>query len=291
MRLRLWRPALVAAVAVLAATVTFSLGTPAGSVDAQSGPNRLTSAVGALFTRTPSGGIGTHFCTASVVDSPAGDLIVTAAHCMTGRRAGDVVFVPGYSHGQAPFGTWAVKRIIEDQAWTTSADPDDDFAFLIVHQEGTHGGVEKLTGGMAIGVDVPAGQTVEVFGYPDNQDGLISCANVALAFSPTQYQFNCGGFTDGTSGSPLLMNLGVPGGHATVIGVIGGYHQGGYRASVSYAAKFSANFSALYKTALGEAGGLSARLRSGKPECLARLRARGRQPAIQLLSSLCASQS
>src|ERR1700731_2819824 len=37
-------------------------------------------AVGALFT-TSKGRLGQHFCTASVVDSPAGDLLMTAAHC------------------------------------------------------------------------------------------------------------------------------------------------------------------------------------------------------------------
>ena len=254
MRLRWRRSALV-----LGAVLTV-IGTGAGdgpsvsSVQAQSARYRQMSTVGALFTLTSDDQLATHFCTASVVDSPDGDLVVTAAHCMNGRTPGDVAFVPGYSRGLAPFGVWTVSRIIEDQSWTSSADPDDDFAFLVVHQTGAGSGLEGLTGGEVVGIDVPAGQTVKVAGYPDDQDRMISCENTATDFSSTQYQFDCGGFTDGTSGSPLLADVDSPGGGDTVIGVIGGYQQGGDTASVSYAAKFSTNLSTLYKTALAAAG-------------------------------------
>jgi V8-like Glu-specific endopeptidase len=256
MRLRWRRSALV--IGAVLAVIGISIAVGPSSVGAQGPQYGQTSAVGALFTLTSAGQLGTHFCTASVVDSPTGDLLITAAHCMKGRSAGAVAFVPGYSRGLEPFGVWTVSRIIEDQSWMSSADPDDDFAFLVVHQTGANGGVEQLTGGETIGVDVPAGATVEVAGYPDDQDGLISCQNTALAFSPTQYQFNCGGFTDGTSGSPLLADVDTPGSRETVIGVIGGYQQGGDTAAVSYAAKFSANLSALYQAALAQAGSVDA---------------------------------
>src|SRR5271165_6359529 len=48
------------------------------------------AAVGALFPSATTGSVsglatsGGHFCTASVVHSRAGDLAVTAAHCVTG---------------------------------------------------------------------------------------------------------------------------------------------------------------------------------------------------------------
>ena len=262
MRLRLRRAALVLAAALAVIGIGMTDGPSVSPVQAQSARYGQASTVGALFTLTRAGHLGKHFCTASVVDSPDGDLVVTAAHCMNGRTPGEVAFVPGYSRGLEPFGAWTVSRIIEDQSWISSADPDDDFAFLVVHESGARGGIQKLTGGEAVGINVPAGHTVTVAGYPDTHDAMISCENTATAFSPTQYRFDCGGFTGGTSGSPLLADVGTPDGRDTVIGVIGGYQGGGDTPSVSYAAKFSTSLSALYKTAMDDAGSL----RSRQPE-------------------------
>jgi V8-like Glu-specific endopeptidase len=208
------------------------------------------SPVGALVTAVPGGrGMGIHFCTASVVDSPVGDLVITAAHCVTGRHAGQFVFVPGYHNRQAPYGIWPVTRVFVDQNWSDSADPDDDVAFLVVRKAGTTTSLQSLTGGERLGLGQRAGQMVRVIGYPDATDVPISCMNQAILFSPTQLQFDCNGYTGGTSGSPLLANVSRSTGLGTVIGVIGGYEQGGYTPVVSYAARLEANAAALYKTA------------------------------------------
>jgi V8-like Glu-specific endopeptidase len=212
-----------------------------------------TSTVGALFVRATSGKLTTHFCTGSVVSSPAGDLVITAAHCLIGRTASQVVFVPDYAHGNHPYGVWVATKIIEDPEWTSSSDPDDDFAFLIVHRPGSSVAVQTLTGGEVLGVGASAWQTVEVSGYPDDLDVPITCENAAKDYSATQFEFDCGGFTNGTSGSPLLAPAGPLG--ETVIGVIGGYEQGGNTPSVSYAAKFSTRMATLYQAALTAAGG------------------------------------
>jgi V8-like Glu-specific endopeptidase len=253
MRLRLGRSAVILTAASAALAVGVAFGPPIGRVLAEPAEYRQPSTVGALFSVSPSGQLQSHFCTASVVDSPAGNLILTAAHCMTGRTASEVAFVPDYWRGMQPFGAWAVSQIIEDQRWTSSRDPDDDFAFLVVRRAGDKDAVQDLTGGETIGIDVPAGRTVKVAGYPDGQDAPVSCANTALDFTSTQYEFACGGFTDGTSGSPLLADFSPLGRVDTVIGVIGGYEQGGYTPSVSYAARFSARLSALYQAALAAA--------------------------------------
>jgi V8-like Glu-specific endopeptidase len=205
--------------------------------------------VGALFVRTDSGQLTVHFCTGSVVNSPAGDLVITAAHCLIGRTPSQVAFVPGYTHGNRPYGVWVASKIIEDPQWT----PDDDFAFLIVHQPGSNLAVQTLTGGETLGIGAPATRSVRVAGYPDDLDGPITCENSARDFSATQFEFDCGGFTNGTSGSPLLADD-PAGNDEKVIGVIGGYEQGGLTDSVSYAAKFSTSMAALYQTAVAAGG-------------------------------------
>ena len=212
--------------------------------------------VGALFGES-SGKLGSHFCTASVVDSPHGDLAITAAHCVTGTSgtSGQMVFVPGYANGTEPYGVWQVTRVYTDAAWQSAQDPDDDVAFLQL--SGAPGGapVEAVTGAEHVGTDAAAaaGGLVRVIGYPDTADQPVSCVNWTKLFSPTQLEFDCGGYTDGTSGGPFLANAPASSGQGTVIGVIGGYQQGGDTPQVSYSAMFEANVAALYRTAV--AGG------------------------------------
>jgi V8-like Glu-specific endopeptidase len=216
-----------------------------------------TPAVGALFTTTASGELGTHFCTASVIDSPRRDLLMTAAHCVSGSGQGPIVFVPGYHNGQAPYGVWRVTRVVADQNWTDSQDPDDDFAFLVTaSHDGTR--VQDVTGGEQLATGRPAastqppgrGQLVAVVGYPGTRERPVLCQSRATSYGATQLEFDCAGYSDGTSGSPLLANVSSSTAFGTVVGVIGGYERGGYTSSVSYAAKFGPSVTALYRMAL-----------------------------------------
>jgi V8-like Glu-specific endopeptidase len=268
MRPRGLRPALIGAILAAAVAVGTAFSPPARSsttITGQLATYGQTSTIGALFDLSPGGQLENHFCTASVVDSPTGDLVVTAGHCIHRQTVGKVAFVPDYSAGHMPYGIWTVTRVFEDPSWQKSNDPDDDFAFLTVAQPGNPVPLEKLTGGETLGISAPANRAVTVAGYPDTADTMVSCENTVVAFSPTQFQFDCDGFTDGTSGSPLLAEsvpAGATGPAATggvdmVIGVIGGYEQGGYTASVSYAARFLADFAALYQQAVQESAASS----------------------------------
>jgi V8-like Glu-specific endopeptidase len=212
-----------------------------------------TPAIGALFASTAFSStgrraLGGHFCTASVVDSPHGDLVLTAAHCVSGIRPAQMVFVPAYHDGRAPYGVWSVTQVIVDHTWAASADPDDDVAFLVVTQRGGDD-VARLTGADQLSFAEPYGQMVAVAGYPNDSDDPIRCQNQVRWFSPDQLQFDCAGYSVGTSGSPLLSEVSPSTGLGTVIGVIGGYEQGGDTSGVSYAARFGPNVSALYQAA------------------------------------------
>ena len=209
-----------------------------------------TPAVGALFT-TSKGKLGRHFCTASVIGSPHGDLVITAAHCVTGTSG--IVFVPGYDRGAAPYGIWTVTKIYVDRSWTSSSNPDDDVAFLRVSQAGSTVPIEDVTGAEALKTGTPARQLVEVIGYPDSGSQPIVCRNWTREPMSEQLEFDCGGYTDGTSGGPFLANVNPLTGQGKVIGVIGGYEQGGLTPQVSYSSMFGANVAALYRQAV--AGG------------------------------------
>ena len=135
------------------------------------------AAVGALFTES-NGKLGAHFCTASVVDSKAGDLAVTAAHCVYGKSAA-MVFVPDYANGKTPYGIWPVTKVYTDSAWDASQDPDHDVAFLRLSDASDGTPIENLTGAETLATDAPAGQPVEVIGYPDGAAEPVWCSGLA----------------------------------------------------------------------------------------------------------------
>ena len=210
-----------------------------------------TPAVGALFT-TSAGKLSQHFCTASVVDSPAGDLVITAAHCVTGV-SGTVAFVPGYDRGSSPYGVWTVHETYVDQAWSSSSSQDDDFAFLRVSKSGSSVPIEDVTGAERLGTGTPPSRDqVQVIGYPNAASQPVTCQNWLREPMAGQLEFDCGGYTDGTSGGPFLSQVDQVTGQGLVIGVIGGYQQGGDTPEVSYSPVLGANAAALYQQAVAD---------------------------------------
>lgn len=218
---------------------------------AQGRPFSGVAAVGALFT-VANGKLDVHFCTASVVDSAAGDLALTAAHCVAGRTQ-PMAFVPGYARGKAPYGVWPVTKVYTDSAWDIGQDPDHDVAFLKLANAPDGVPIENVTGAETLGTGIAAGALIQVIGYPDDADEPVWCSGVAKGFSATQLEFDCAGYSVGTSGGPFLTDVNLATGQGTVIGVIGGYQEGGDTSAVSYAASFGSAVAALYAKA--QAGG------------------------------------
>ncbi|HJP79819.1 MAG TPA: trypsin-like serine protease [Pseudonocardiaceae bacterium] len=197
--------------------------------------------VGALFSTT---GGKAHFCTASVVLSPTRDLLLTAAHCVYGTNGyqSNVAFVPGYHDGVAPYGTWPVSSLLVAQGWQTSRDQNLDFAFLTVAADADGRQIQDVTGGNLLGIDRGYDHTVTVIGYSDTADNPtdqpIECRTKSFQAMPSQLQFNCHGYFDGTSGGPWLTGFDPDTGSGTVIGDIGGYEEGGDYEYTSYSPYF-----------------------------------------------------
>lgn len=204
------------------------------------------AAVGAMFYRGPG---GQHFCTATVVRSPARDLIVTAAHCADpDGHLRHFVFVPGYQDGRAPYGVWEPRRVVVGTGWSSSANPADDVAFVVMSP--SHGrNIGDVIAGEGIGRSSAWRGRFRVIGYPDGAEHAVTCAN-SVTGGAHGLEFDCPGFTDGTSGGPWLAGPGEPVGAGWVAGVIGGYEQGGVSASVSYSPVFGQGVMSLYRQAV-----------------------------------------
>lgn len=221
----------------VAAPATASRG-PAGHAAASTDP-RAVATVGALF---PASVAPPHTCTAGVVDSPFGNVIVTAAHCVVGSGAG-MVFVPGYDDGGAPYGSWTVTKAYAAAGWITGQDPKMDYVFLLVSPSSTNATaapLQSVTGGNMLGLAPSPGQRVTVAGYEVGRDDQpVICA--PLVYLTGEYpSFDCAGYVAGTSGAPWIVGYESSTGAGTITAVIGGLNQGGCSPGTSYSAPFTA---------------------------------------------------
>ena len=197
--------------------------------------------VGAVFS-SKNGQPTNHFATAFVVTSESGDLLMSAAHILLGRNAADLLFIPGYAQGRSPHGVWPVTASYVPAAWQEGQNIDDDFCFMKVHAniQRSVGSLSLLTGANP--------QTCQVIGYPDGLTGPVHATVPAAWYEPKQQLvFHCGGYPNGTSGSPWIVKN-------EAFGVIGGYQQGGDSPATSYSPYFGANVRALYDTVNAAAG-------------------------------------
>ena len=289
MRTKLWAWAAVAAVAVLVLATGCSAGPPAARrAHALSGPlgfwsrSRLLAAlpldtgrepakaqhgqshtagegaalrVGALFEHDSS---GNHFCTASVVASPGKDMLITAAHCIHGGKGSgyrsDIVFIPSYRDGQEPFGVWTPAKLLVAPQWADSSDPDYDVGFVVL-QPNDGRNIEQVLGANRLMTDTGYRYLVHVTGYPDSANSPITCVNWTSRQSTTQLRFQCGGYTGGTSGSPWVTRFSARSRTGAIVGVIGGYQQGGDTEAVSYSVRLDAAILRLYQQAAADGSG------------------------------------
>ena len=223
-----------------------------GATPTAHSPLQVAPRVGALFTHDAS---GDHFCTASVVASPGHDLLMTAAHCIHGGKGGgyktDIVFIPGYQDGATPYGVWTPRRLFVAPQWASSSDPDFDVGFVVLRPlDGKN--IEEVLGANQIGFDAGFDHLVRVTGYPASSDAPVTCMNRTSQQSARQVRFECGGFSGGTSGSPWVTGFDPRTRTGTIVGVIGGYQEGGDTDAVSYSAYLNGDIRHLYEQAAAD---------------------------------------
>ncbi|MFN8160566.1 MAG: pentapeptide repeat-containing protein [Solirubrobacterales bacterium] len=178
------------------------------------------SANGVVFGTYATGSGEEDFrCSGSVVNAPAGNLVLTAGHCVvdpeTGTEATNLAFVPGYRSGSEPFGEWPATSIATTAAWRNSAgtaetDEAGDLAIFSVAPRSSDGaGLEHTVGALGIAFDRPRRQTYVQYGYPaespyDGSRLLGNSSSYAFGdayFSPPTLGIESG-FTGGSSGGP-----------------------------------------------------------------------------------------
>jgi Trypsin-like peptidase domain len=204
------------------------------------GPVHPDPRVGAIFF----GGSDLHGCTGSVVHSAAGDLALTAAHCLgPGISA---ALVPGFAGKAEPADTWTVDQVYLDPRWVTAKDPRADYAIVRVSRA-DGGSIETQVGSaLSLGAAPAVGSPVSVIAYPAGIGGTPIGCQASIRDVDGYPELPCAGLADGTSGAPWISG-------STVVGVIGGLHGGGCAENLSYSAPFDEHTTELLTRA--EAGG------------------------------------
>jgi hypothetical protein len=140
------------------------------------------SANGRLFIRV---GDLHGYCSATAIDSPTRQLVLTAGHCVNeggsfgGRRwYRDLLFVPAYSGGKRPFGSFPARRgkVFAPPQWTRHGNRDFDLgAFLTYPNNRGVALADAIGGGVAIALDRPRRQEYTTFGYPHKYRWMQTC--------------------------------------------------------------------------------------------------------------------
>ena len=141
-------------------------------------PNRVHGKLVGTFE-----GLGDYSCSATVVTSGSGSLLVTAGHCAydveSRTVATNLAFAPGYSRNSFPYGIWPISHLIVDKGWS-KGKLDYDYAMMrtAVTPLGT---LQSVVGSRGIGFNQPRKQKLQAYGYPGrgkpeyNGDKLVLC--------------------------------------------------------------------------------------------------------------------
>lgn len=181
-------------------------------------------AAGKLFFNI---GSATYLCSASLIKP---GVVVTAAHCVAnfGQRQfySNWVFVPAYSNGSAPYGTWNGASATVMTSYYDGTDPcavagvvcqDDVAVIVLAPQGGSYAG--NSAGWYGYGWNGysynPSGLAlIDQLGYPVALDsGVYMERNESQGFVSASNSNNTiigSLMTGGSSGGPWLVNLGMP---------------------------------------------------------------------------------
>ena len=161
-----------------------------------------------------------YVCSGNAVASANRSTVSTAGHCLNegpGAFATNFVFVPAYSNGAAPYGTWAATSLHTTPQWQTSGDISYDTGFAVVTLPGSTKKLTDEVGGSGVQFNAAYSLAYTAFGYPAAKpftgETLRSCYGSA---GPDPYNdFNTQGIpcdmTGGSSGGPWFIGSGSAG--------------------------------------------------------------------------------
>jgi V8-like Glu-specific endopeptidase len=179
-----------------------------------------------------------YVCSGAVVNSPEGNVILTAGHCVIDPETGtgtssELIFIPGYrkapegcvsgSECNAPFGVWKIRSYFITESWEKTAKAESrpnegsDLAFIKLKENEKGESVEEAVQSLGIAFDKPCTQTYTQFGYPAespyegqtlySHTTSYAGADTGSGFTPVPMKIGSD-FTRGSSGGPWAIGVG-----------------------------------------------------------------------------------
>jgi hypothetical protein len=113
---------------------------------------------------------GDYACSATSVASSSDSVVLTAGHCVHDKKLGwarNVVFVPVYREGLAPYGAWTGTFETAPRGWVRNEDFASDFA-AIKFAASAYGPLGAFVGEEGIAWGQSRRQLFQAIGYPGN---------------------------------------------------------------------------------------------------------------------------
>jgi hypothetical protein len=131
---------------------------------------------GVLFFRREGSSVDLR-CSASTVNSDPKNLVFTAGACVHQGSGGfdsgwytNVVFVPGYRNGSAPYDRWYAKERWTNSAWANSADQGYNYGAVVFYPNAGRRLVD-VVGANGMRWNEPVERYTYTFGYPSSRKG------------------------------------------------------------------------------------------------------------------------
>lgn len=115
-----------------------------------------------------SDGGSNYVCSGTALLSGNESTVWTAGHCVHDGGGGfhtNWAFVPAYSNGTAPYGTWSARTLLTTQGWSQGGDFSFDVGAAVVAPVGSASLTDTI-GGRNIAFNASRTQAFQAYGYP-----------------------------------------------------------------------------------------------------------------------------